>query len=142
MIAGIASLIFIPLLSVALAHLLWALGNTYPVRTRELLARTVIGTKGEPRMPPRLFTGLFGLLAFAAGIVALSLSDPGAGAGVIAAGVVLALLLCARGIAGYMRFWSDWRPEEPFRSMNRKFYSPLSLTLGVGFLFLVLWRFA
>ena len=141
MIAGIASLVFIPLLAVAFAHLLWGFGGKWPMQNREMLAKTVIGFKDGSRMPPKLFTLVFGLAAFAAGIVALSLSDPAVGITTQIIGAVLALLLLARGIAGYTPKWRAWRPEEPFAAMDRKYYSPLTLYLGLGFVILVVWRF-
>jgi hypothetical protein len=141
MIAGIASLLFIPLLAVAFAHLLWGFGGKWPMQNREMLARTVIGFKGGTRMPPRLFTLVFGLVAFAAGIVALSLSDPAVGLTTQIVGGLLAVVLLARGIAGYTPKWRAWRPEQPFSAMDRKYYSPLALYLGLGFFILTVWRF-
>ena len=140
MIAGIASLVFIPLLAISAAHLIWAFGGTYPASSKELLARTVIGMPGRTSVP-RLPSALIAILIFAAGIIALALSDPAAGMTVISLGVVLAIVFLVRGAAGYTRAWAARTPIEPFRSMDRKFYSPLSLALGAGFVFLIVWRF-
>ena len=141
MIAGIASLLFIPILAVAFAHLLWAFGGKWPMQNREMLARTVIGIAGVTRMPPFAYTFVYALAAFAAGIVALSLSDAAVGITSQVIGAVLAVLLLARGIAGYTPKWRAWRSEQPFSAMDRKYYSPLAIYLGLGFFILTVWRF-
>lgn len=140
MISGIASLVFIPLLAIAGAHLIWAFGGSYPARTPELLARTVIGIKGRNRVP-RLASALIAVAILAAGIVALSLADPAPGVPMLGIGIVLALVFLGRGVIGYTRSWQARTPVEPFRSMDRKFYSPLCLAIGAGFVFLIVWRF-
>jgi len=140
-IAGIASFVFIPLLAVFFAHLIWAFGAKWPMQDRDMLARTVIGLDGAPRMPPRLVTLVFALLTLYAGVVALALSDPTPSATDIAVGSALAVLLLVRGGAGYTAQWRKWRPAQPFAAMDRKYYSPLALYLGAGFAFLVIWRF-
>lgn len=141
MITGIASLTFIPLLAISLAHLIWALGGTYPARSPDLLAKTVMGMPGRTKVP-RLPSAAIAIAIFAAGLVALSLADPDAGTSLITLGGALALVFLGRGAIGYTKAWRERTPIEPFRTMDRKFYSPLCLALGVGFVFLVLWRFA
>ena len=71
----IGSLTFVPLLMVALAHLLWSFGNTWPICNETLLAQTVVGLPGITKMPNRLLTFVVSLVIFAAGIVALALAD-------------------------------------------------------------------
>jgi hypothetical protein len=141
MIAGIASLVFIPLLAIGFAHLVWAFGSTWPVRSEDLLVRTVIGRPGRTRMP-RLLSALIAVGVLAAGVIALSLADPAVGPVILTLGGALAVLFLVRGVAGYTSAWRQRTPVEPFRSMDRKVYSPLCLALGAGFVFLVLWRFA
>ena len=53
MIPGIASLIFVPLLAIFFAHIMWAFGSTWPVADEQALARTVIGIRNTTRMPSR-----------------------------------------------------------------------------------------
>ncbi len=140
MISGIASLVFIPLLAIAVAHMIWAFGGSYPARTQELLVRTVIGVEGRERVP-RLASALIALAILAAGIVALSLADPSPGGPMLGLGLGFALVFLGRGAIGYTKSWQARTPIEPFRTMDRKFYSPLCLALGVGFIFLIVWRF-
>jgi hypothetical protein len=137
----VASLTFVPLLMVAFAHLLWAFGNTWPIRNETLLAQTVIGTPGVTRMPNRGITLIVALLIFAAGIVALSLADPvSGGLGLTLLGALLAIVFVARGVAAYTAGWRARYPTEPFASLDRKNYAPLCFWIGAGFLILVLMR--
>ncbi len=141
MIAGIASLIFIPLLAIAMVHVMWAFGSTWPVSDQKTLARTVTGFKSVERMPPRLLSALVAVLALVAGIWALSLSGPERDPMLVGGGVLLGLVFLARGIAGFTAWWRCLTPEEPFATFDKKVYSPLSLCIGLGFLFLTIWRF-
>ncbi len=51
MTTAAASIVFFLLLTVAIAHLLWAIGSPWPIRDPQLLARTVIGRPGVDRVP-------------------------------------------------------------------------------------------
>ena len=140
MIMGIAGLTFIPLLAVALANLIWSFGASWPIRDRALLARAVVGRRGATDVP-RLTALLVAVGALAAGIVALSLADPEAGGlWLTLLGALLGAGFVARGIAGYTNGWRARYPEEPFATLDRRNYSPLSLFIGAGFLLLVLMR--
>lgn len=140
MTTGIASLLFVLLLTVALAHFLWALGSPWPIRDPALLARAVIGRPGVTRVP-RLASLLVAVLVLAAGVVALAVADPVAGGlGLTLLGALMALVFIARGILGYTARWRAAFPVEPFATLDRKNYSPLCLVIGAGYLFLVLMR--
>lgn len=137
----VALLIFVPLLTVAFAHLLWALGTSWPIQSEELLARTVIGTPGVSRMPNRLLILAVSLLIFAAAIVAMGLADKtDGGLTRTVLGGILAIVFIGRGILGYTAGWRARFPTEPFASLDRKNYAPLNLWIGAGFLILVLMR--
>jgi hypothetical protein len=137
----LAALIFVPLLAVAISHLVWASGGTWPIRSEELLARTVVGRPGITQMPPRSLSLLVAILVLAAGTTALALADPVAGGPLLTlVGGLLAALFLLRGVAGYTMRWRQAFPEEPFASLDRKTYSPLCLFIGAGFLLLVLMR--
>jgi hypothetical protein len=136
----IAALMFVVLLAIALAHFLWSIGRTWPIRDPDLLAKTVIGMPGVTRVP-RLASFAISLLVLAAGVAALALADKtGGGTWLTALGVLLALVFLGRGAAGYTPAWAARTPVEPFRTLDRKNYSPLSLALGGGFLALVVMR--
>lgn len=137
----LAALIFVPLLAVSISHLFWAFGSTWPIRSEELLARTVVGRPGITRMPPRFASFVVAVLVLAAGIIALALADPVAGGSSLTfVGLLLAAVFLVRGIIGFSARWRRAFPEEPFASLDRKTYSPLCLFIGTGFLLLVIMR--
>ena len=142
MISTIVSVLtFLPLMVVALAHFFWALGTTWPIRSEQLLAQTVVGRAGITRMPNKFLTLLVALALFAVAIVAMGLADHDDG-GLFRTilGAILAVVFIARGVLGYSAGWRARFPTEPFASLDRKNYSPLCLWIGAGFLILVLMR--
>ncbi len=137
----IAALMFIALLAVATAHLLWSLGRTWPIRNEKLLAQTVVGFRDIERMPPRLASFAVALATLAAGILALSLADhTSGGLPLTLLGLPAAAVFLARGAVGYTAWWAEKTPEPNFRLNDRRVYSPLCLALGAGFLVLVVMR--
>lgn len=140
MIAGIASLVFIPLLAIAMVHFMWAFGSAWPAQDRKSLAHTVVGFKDIQHMPPRPLTALVAIMIFAAGIWALAMTDPNPSWLLTLVGAALSLVFLGRGIAGFTQKWRDLTPEEPFATFDRKLYSPLCIGLGLGFAFLAVWR--
>ena len=137
----IAALMFVALLAVSLAHFLWALGLTWPIRNEELLAKAVVGRPGVTKMPARL--GSFGvaIATLIAGIIALALADrTGGGLLLSLFGLLFGVIFLIRGALGYTARWRAAFPEEPFATLDRKNYSPLCLILGAGYVVLVLLR--
>jgi hypothetical protein len=136
----IGAIVFVALLAVAIAHFIWSLGGSWPIRNKDLLAKAVIGRPGVTRVP-RLASLVIAILVLLAGIVALALADKtGGGVLLTAAGALLAMIFLARGAIGYTAGWRAAFPEEPFATLDRRNYSPLCLVLGTGFLLLVLMR--
>lgn len=136
MIAGIASLVFIPLLAITMAHALWAFGSTWPAGDAAILARTISGTE---RMQPRWMSLLVGLLTLVSGLWALALSDPSSDLVLRLGGALFTLVYLGRGIAGFLPSWQASHSEQPFARMNTKLYSPLCLGLALGFAYLTVW---
>lgn len=137
----IAAFMFVALLAVATAHLLWSLGRTWPIRNEKLLAQTVVGFRDIERMPPRLASFAVALATLAAGILALSLADhTSGGLPLTLLGLPVAAVFLARGIIGYTAWWVEKTPEPNFRLNDSRVYSPLCLALGAGFLVLIVMR--
>ena len=137
----IAALMFIALLAVSTAHLLWSIGRTWPIRDERLLAQTVVGFEGIERMPPRLASFAVAVATLAAGIIALALADHDSGGLPLSLlGLPLAAVFLARGVVGYTAWWADKTPEPNFRLNDRRVYSPLCLFLGLGFAALIILR--
>lgn len=140
MIMGIAALIFIPLLAISIAHFVWSVGGSWPIRDKELLVRTVIGRPGVARVP-RLASLVVALAILAIGVVVLSLADHDAGGlPLTLTGAAIGAVFIARGIAGYLPQWRAQFPLEPFATLDRRQYSPLCLGIGAGIFILVLLR--
>jgi hypothetical protein len=138
----IASLMFIALFAVSLAHFLWSVGRTWPIRNEKLLAQTVVGFKDIERMPPKLASFAAAVVTIAAGIYALALADHDSGGVWLSlGGLALAAVFLARGIVGFTKWWAELTPEPNFRLNDRRVYSPLCLALGLGFVALVVFRF-
>jgi hypothetical protein len=136
----IAAIMFIPLLAIAIAHFLWAIGRSWPIRDPALLAPAVIGVPGVTRVP-RLMSFGVAVLVIAAGIFGLALGDHTSGGWTLnAIGLVIAAVFLGRGIVGYTAWWQSKTPLEPFRTLDRRNYSPLCIALGLGFLVLVILR--
>jgi hypothetical protein len=137
----VAALLAVPLLAMAIAHLMWSVGIMWPIRDPALLARTVTGRPGPPRMPGKpLSFGVF-VLTLAACVVGFAVADPTSGGlGLTLLAGVAAIGFLGRGIIGYTAWWQARTPEHPFRAIDRKTYSPLCLAIGLGFLLLVIMR--
>jgi len=136
----VAALMFVVMLAVSIACLMWAIGSRWPIRNPELLANTVIGRPGVLRVP-RLPSLLLGIAILAAGVFALALADRTAGGWWLSIiGALLGALFLARGAAGYSAGWRARHAVEPFATLDRKNYSPVALAIGAGYLLLVIMR--
>ena len=142
MIATIVSVLtFLPLLVIAFAHLLWALGTNWPISSEALLAQTVIGRTGVTHMPNRLLILCVAIVLFATSVIAMGLAGHDDGGPIrTALGALCAVVFLGRGVLGYTSGWRARFAAEPFATLDRRNYSPLSLWIGAGFLILVLMR--
>ncbi len=137
----ISAFMFIALLAVSFAHLLWSFGRTWPIRDEKLLAQTVVGFRDIERMPPRLASFAVAVATLAAGILALAMADHDSGGITLTLlGIPLAAIFLARGVIGYTPWWADKTPEPNFRLNDSRVYSPLCLFLGAGFVALTIMR--
>lgn len=137
----IAAFMFIALLAVSLAHFLWSIGRTWPIRDEKLLAQTVVGTRDIERMPPRPMAFTIAVALLAAGVLALALADhTSGGLPLTLLGLAPAAVFLGRGAIGYTAWWAARTPHPNFRLNDARVYSPLCLFLGAGFLALVIMR--
>jgi hypothetical protein len=115
------------LAGVAALHFAWARGASWPFADRERLAAAVDGVAVEDFPGTGITFAVSGLLATAAGLVALQ--ERGRSARLGSAGVSAVLL--GRGVVGLARprlLPAGGRP--PFRRLNALVYSPLCLLGG------------
>ena len=136
----LSALMFVLLLAVAIAHFVWSIGGSWPIRDKAMLPAVVIGRPGVAEVPrfPALVVSILVLLA---GVIAAALADHDAGGALLnILGLGLAAVFLGRGAIGYTKGWRDRFSVEPFATLDRRNYSPLCLFLGVGYLLLVIMR--
>ncbi|MEC9342428.1 MAG: DUF3995 domain-containing protein [Pseudomonadota bacterium] len=138
----VAVLLFAVLSGLAALHFYWAMGGLWPGIDEKSLARRVVGSPAVRRMPSRPVTVVVaGLLALAAlwplmwtALIPYPLPQALVWLGMIG----LAIVFLGRGIAGYTPVFRAHFPEEPFASLDRRYYSPLCLAIGALFVLLIL----
>lgn len=137
----VAALVFVVLLAISMAHLMWSFGLTYPISDERLLAQTVVGKAGIEHMPSRWASFGISMLTLAAGILALALADhTSGGTSLSLLALPTAAVFLARGAVGYTQWWARLTPEPNFRVNDQRVYSPMSLFIGAGFLLLFILR--
>jgi hypothetical protein len=122
----------------AILHASWGLGGHWPAASAERLAKAAVGTPGIRRMPgpapclivAALLTGVAAWPLFAAGLLPVAWPRPLT----LLAGAGIAAAFLGRGAAGYTQAWRRRFPEQPFATYDRRYYSPLCLALGAGYL--------
>lgn len=142
MIAALAILLWVVLAAIAALHAAWGLGSHWPCASEEILVRTAGGTPDATKMyPPASCFVVAALLAgasvwplFAAGL----LHEAWPRWLTLLAGAGIAAVFVARGVAGYVPAWRRLQSAEPFATLDRRFYAPLCLFLGAGFIVLLL----
>lgn len=125
-----------------LVHLAWALGSTFPYANEQALARAVVGRRGITRMPSMTASAFVAVCLFAASVWALLLgrivSAPVSDWLVAPGGLALTAVFLVRGVIGVLPTFERALPEQPFLRLNRRFYSPLCVLIGLAFLGLTL----
>lgn len=133
----LAILLFAGVGAIAVVHVLWGLGSHWPEESEEALVRGVVGD-GRRRMPPpwQCFAVALVLAAIAIWPLYVVAGVPGALRAEQGSYAVAGLFL-ARGLAGFTPRWKEHFAAEPFATRNRRYYSPLCLLLGAGYVALV-----
>lgn len=141
MLTAIAILIFLVLAGIAGLHAYWALGGLWPCHDEASLVRTVVGTKRRLLMPPAWLTLIVAGLIFAAALLPLSVTPLMAGVlpATLADGglAALAAIFVARGLFAFSAIFHQRHGAEPFVTLDRQIYGPLCLTIGAGYLALL-----
>ena len=125
---------------VAGLHAYWARGGLWPAKSEQELSGMVVGDPRLTGMPPRSLTWLVaGVLAGIAAwplILAPFLSMILPWGLLVAATFLLSAVFLARGIASYVAGVKRLNAVEPFRRLNRRYYGPFCILVGLGFLML------
>lgn len=128
----LAAILSIALLIPAAFHLLWAIGYWTPIKDAVALARATVGAKGIDRMPPAIPCAVVAMALLFAAILPHNPTFPLHD--LLMSGAAAVFLL--RGAVAYTPFWRKTFCEEPFATLDTRFYSPLILAIGAAFLIL------
>ena len=137
---GLAVILTAVLAAIAALHAYWGFGGVWPGRDAADCARRTGGFRGARSMPgPAACFAVAAALAVAALIPIFLTRQFGMLA--LLAGIGVALVFLARGVAGFTQAWRQLTPEEPFATLDVRYYSPLCLAIGAGFVALILGEF-
>lgn len=137
----LAVLLAVVLLALAALHAYWGLGGVWPGKDPASCARAIAGFRGITEMPgpgPSFaVAGALALVAFFAlaqvGAVAQPLTPLLPTLGTLGA----AMVFLGRGVAGFTPAWRKLTPEQPFATLDVRYYSPLCLAIGAGLVVLL-----
>lgn len=139
MTVGLA--IALVLAGIAVLHVYWGIGGRWPGTDEETCAKAVVGSRGVKNMPPPAAAFAVAIALLAAAWIALALggfvSWPLSASLLALAGLAAGMVFLARGLAGFTPPWRRLAPELPFARNDVRYFSPLCLLLGAGFVFLV-----
>ncbi|MEO5760643.1 MAG: DUF3995 domain-containing protein [Mesorhizobium sp.] len=133
------------LLLITTLHVYWGIGGIWPGRDAASCARAVVGFRGVREMPaPFASFAVAACLALAtlwpmaiAGVFA----SPFPREGLAASALLIGLVFLGRGIVGFTPWWRRLAPEQPFARLDVRYYSPLCLLIGLGFVVLAIMEF-
>jgi len=134
----LALFIALVLIVTATLHALWALRIWWPIRDEARLARHVVGTIGITEMPAAGVTWVVAALILLGGLwplmIAGLLPSPLLVPLLRAGGWLMVVVFLVRGLAS----WSFWKTEPDFTRLNRRYFGPLILAIGLAMLALML----
>lgn len=127
---------------IASIHAYWGLGGVWPGTDQASCARAVVGASGIDTMPSPFASFAVTACLIVATLWPLALvgtfATPFPKAGLAASALMVALVFLGRGIAGFTPAWRRLTPEMPFARLDRQYYSPLCLAIGIGFVILAI----
>jgi len=137
---ALAIILTVVLAAIAALHAYWGFGGVWPGSDAADCARRTGGFRGARSMPgPAACFAVAAALAIAALIPIFLTRQLGMLA--LLAGVGVALVFLGRGVAGFTPAWRRLTPEQPFATLDVRYYSPVCLAIGAGFVALILGEF-
>ncbi|MFN4024213.1 MAG: DUF3995 domain-containing protein [Hyphomonas sp.] len=126
-----------------LLHLVWAAGLSFPFANQQALARSVVGRRGITQLPSRAAVCFLGVLLLLAAAASFLLGHHGWMSTatkliMLPVGLFLSAIFLLRGIVAILPAFERAAPEQPYLSLNRRIYSPLSVLIGFSFLALTM----
>ncbi len=138
--SGIAGGIAAILGATALLHVYWAAGGLWPARSEAELVARVIGASAD-KMPPRWLTFAVAVLIALAGLwpfVFLGMVSLPVPEWLVTRGMWgLCGIFLLRGAVTYVPGLWQGPDRVPFFRLNRRYFSPLILAIGLGYLVLL-----
>ncbi|MER8808536.1 DUF3995 domain-containing protein [Mesorhizobium australicum] len=135
---------FVLLLITAL-HVYWGIGGVWPGRDAASCAHAVVGFRGVDEMPTPFASFAVAACLGLATLWPLALigffASPFPKQGLAATAMLIGLVFLGRGTAGFTPWWRRLAPQQPFARLDTSFYSPLCLSIGLGFAVLALMEF-
>lgn len=125
----IAFILSAVLIALAVLHVLWGIGFWFPIEDEAQLVRAVAGFADAEEMPGAVPCALVAAALFMA--VTCLWWPPGPFRFLALA--VIGVMFVARGAVAFTPFWRKLTPVEPFATLDRKYYGPLCLVMGLGF---------
>ena len=130
------------LVLIAALHAYWGIGGTWPGTDPKSCARAVVGFKGVDAMPSPAACFAVAAMIGAASLLALALggffASPFERMPLAGAAFFVGLVFLGRGVAGFTPPWRRLASEMPFARLDMRYYSPLCLLIGTGFVVLAL----
>lgn len=134
------------LLVVTSLHVYWGIGGTWPGKDQASCARAVVGFRGVDEMPSAGASFAVAACLALATLWPLALegvfASPFPREGLASTALLIGLVFLGRGIAGFTPWWRRLAPEQPFARLDRLYYSPLCLLIGLGFAVLAISEFS
>jgi hypothetical protein len=128
----LAAILTLTLAPIAVLHAYWGFGGVWPGRDAADCARRVGGFRGVRAMPgPAACFAVAAAIAIAALVPMFLVGRFGVLSAL--AGLAVALVFLGRGVAGFTPAWRRHTPEQPFATLDVRYYSPLCLAIGIGF---------
>ena len=138
----IALIIFFITLLVSLIHIGWGFGLVWPAKDQQSLVKAVIGEPNMHLMPSKKLLLIIAFAFFISGVFALW------GGYIIAPPLPLwirelilflsAFAFGTRGLAPFLIAKQLGERTQPFKTLDRVLYAPLSLIISIGFIILLI----
>lgn len=137
----LAAVLAVVLSVLAALHAYWGFGGVWPGHDPASCARTIAGFRGITEMPgPRAsfaVTGALALVALFALAQSGTVTQPFPPVLVTLGTLGAAMVFLGRGVAGFTPAWRRLTPEQPFATLDVRYYSPLCLAIGAGLVVLL-----
>ena len=142
----LALVLAVVLTLIAALHVYWGIGGIWPGTDPKSCARAVVGAAGIETMPSMGAAFAVAAAIVAAAMVALALgglfASPFDQVPLGGAALFIGLVFLGRGVAGFTAAWRRLTPEMPFARLDMRYYSPICLAIGAGFVLLAVQGFA